>query len=150
MMHTLNKQVIVPYCAKQMFMLVNDVEHYPHFLPGCRGSCIISHSATEMIASLDLAWQGIHKQFTTHNYLYPYERISMSLVDGPLRRLEGVWHFQPLGESACNVILELEFELTGKIFDKALQPVLQYVANMLVDAFCKRAHEQYGKPCLTS
>ena len=34
-MPQITRSALVPFSAKQMFDLVNDVESYPAFLPGC-------------------------------------------------------------------------------------------------------------------
>ncbi|VVC76380.1 Persistence and stress-resistance toxin PasT [Aquicella siphonis] len=144
-MHTLKRNALVPYSARQMFELVNLIEDYPRFLPWCHSSQIISRTEDEVIASLDINWKGIHKSFTTRNRLNPFERIEISLVNGPLHRLDGVWEFYALDEFACKIDLDLEFEFTGHFIDKLFQPVFQHIANTLVEAFCKRAHELYGE-----
>ena len=143
-MHTLKRNAIVPYSARQMYELVNMIEEYPRFLPWCNRSEIISRTDSEVIASLEISWKGISKQFTTRNKLYPHEKIEISLVNGPLKRLDGVWKFEALDEFASKVILDLEFEFTGHFVDMIFQPIFQHIANTLVDAFCKRAQELYS------
>lgn len=143
-MHILKKSAIVPYTSRQMFELVNNVEDYPRFLPWCQSSQVISRNKKELVASLTVNWKGIHKSFTTRNQLFPYERMDINLVNGPLQHLEGIWTFQALGEKACKIMLDLEFEFTGNFIDKLFQPIFQHIANTLVDAFCKRAAELYG------
>jgi ribosome-associated toxin RatA of RatAB toxin-antitoxin module len=41
------------------------------------------------------------------------------------------------------VELELEFEFSGRLINKAFGTVFNQIANTLVDAFCKRANEVY-------
>lgn len=144
-MHTLKRYAFVPYSARQMFELVNNIEDYPRFLPWCEGSEIIKRDEQEVVASLNISWKGFHKNFTTRNKLYPYEKTTINLVNGPLQRLDGTWTFQALDEQSSKVILDLEFEFTGHFVDKFFQPIFQYIANSLVDAFCKRAAELYGR-----
>ncbi len=144
-MHTLKRNALVPYSARQMFELVDSIEDYPRFLPWCHKSEIISRSDEEVVASLEINWKGIRKSFTTRNRLYPYDRVEISLVNGPLHRLDGVWLFQALDEHACKINLDLEFEFTGGFVDKLFQPIFQHIANTLVEAFCKRAAELYGE-----
>jgi len=144
-MHTLKRNALVPYSARQMFELVNAIEEYPRFLPWCHKSRVINRSDLEVIAELDINWKGIHKSFTTRNGLKPYHQITISLVNGPMHRLDGVWMFTELDEMACKIELDLEFEFTGSFIDRLFQPVFQHIANTLVEAFCKRAAELYGK-----
>lgn len=127
-----------------MFELVNNVDDYPRFLPWCHSSHIVSQSKKEVVATLDVNWKGIHKSFTTRNQLFPGDRIEISLVNGPLQHLEGIWRFQALGDHACKVMLDLEFEFAGGMIDRLFQPIFQHIANTLVESFCKRAAEVYG------
>ena len=71
------------------------------------------------------------------------EQMDISLRDGPFRKLHGGWRFIPLRKDASKVELELEFEFSGKLIDKAFGAVFEQVANSLVDSFCKRADEIY-------
>lgn len=143
-MHILKRNAIVPYTTRQMYELVNSIEEYPRFLPWCHSSQVISRTEQEVVASLEVNWKGMHKSFTTRNRLAPYERIEISLVNGPFQRLDGIWGFQALDEHACKITLDLEFEFTGHFIDKFFQPVFQHIANTFVEAFCKRALELYG------
>lgn len=143
-MTTIKRNALVAYTARQMFELVNSIEEYPRFLPWCRESHIIEQTESEIEASLDIAWSGIHKSFITRNHLYPYERIDIKLVKGPFRQLEGHWSFLPYGEHGCKINLVLEFELAGHFLDVVFEPIFNRIANSLVEAFCKRAADIYG------
>jgi ribosome-associated toxin RatA of RatAB toxin-antitoxin module len=143
-MSLIKRTALVGYSPRQMFELVNAIEEYPRFLPWCRESRIIAQDEQQVEASLDIAWSGMHKQFTTRNVLYPHERIDIRLVNGPFRHLEGNWLFSAMGPHGCKVDLELEFDFAGNFLDKLFQPVFHKIANELVDLFCKRALEVYG------
>lgn len=143
-MHTLKRQAVVPYTPEQMFELVNNIRDYPRFLPWCARSAVISENEEEVVASLVIRFKAIQKSFTTRNRLYPHERIEMSLVSGPLQRMEGVWQFQPVNSNACRVMLDLEFAFAGGLIDRLFQPVFQHIANNMVEAFCERAAAVYG------
>lgn len=143
-MHTLKRNALLPYSARQMFELVDNIEDYPRFLPWCQASKIITRTEHEVVASLDVNWKGISKSFTTRNLLTPYEKIEIVLVNGPLHRLDGIWEFQALDEMASKITLDMEFAFTGNFIDRLFQPVFQHIANTLVDAFIKRAEEVYG------
>jgi len=143
-MNSLKRSALVPHSARQMFALVDGIEDYPRFLPWCASSQIISRTEDEVVATLEIRWKGMHKSFTTKNKLFPYEGMEITLVNGPMHHMEGKWHFQPLNDQACKVLLDLEFEFAGSFIDRLFQPVFQHIANTLVDAFCKRAAELYG------
>jgi len=70
--------------------------------------------------------------------------MSIKLVDGPFRRLEGAWHFKPLAENACKIEFQLSYEFSSKLFEKIIGSVFGHIANTFVEAFVKRADEVYG------
>ena len=114
-MPTINKSQIVPYTPEQMYRLVNDIDHYPDFIPWCIGSEIESSNEDELRARLDFAKGGMQKSFTTLNRLHPGKMIEMRLVDGPFKHLDGFWRFEPMGEEGCRVSLDMSFEFSTKL-----------------------------------
>jgi len=138
------KSALVRHSAQQMFDLVADVEGYPRFLPWCQGATLLSRNDDELCGRIEVARLGVRQVFSTCNKLEPPERMYLDLKDGPFRKLSGVWTFTPLREDACKVELELDFEFSGRLIDKAFGGVFGQIANSLVDAFCKQADEIYG------
>lgn len=136
---------MVPYSTAEMFALVNGFEAYPEFLPWCRSARVLSEKNDEVRATLELAWHGIQKSFTTCNRLQRNKMIEIRLVEGPFRSLEGFWRFHPLGEQASKVSLDMQFEFANRILSMAIGPVFSQITNSLVDAFTRRAVEVYGK-----
>lgn len=124
--------------------MVNDVASYPEFLPWCSASEILQATETEMQASMTLAKAGLSQRFITQNTLVPGQRIEMQLVDGPFRKLHGIWEFKALGEAACKISLDLTFDYAGPLVKVTLGPLFNQAANTLVDAFCERARKLYG------
>ena len=146
MVSTVRKSALVFYPASTMFALVNDIESYPAFLPWCRSARVLSRNQDEVRATLEMVKGVVRKSFTTCNRLQPNKMVEIRLLDGPFRRLEGYWRFEPLREDACKVSLDLEFEFSNALLRATIGPVFNQIANSLVDAFCKRAEELYGKP----
>lgn len=144
-MTTIHKSALVSYSSGQMYALVNDVDAYAQFLPWCRSSRVLSRNADEVRASVEIAHGALHKSFTTLNRLQQDKMIEMRLIEGPFRRLEGFWRFDILGEQACKVSLDLDFEFSNRLVGMAMGPIFTQIANSLVDAFCKRARDVYGK-----
>lgn len=145
MAHQIDKTALVMHSADRMFHLVNDVERYPEFLPWCSGAEVREEGDGLRRASLEISKGGMHHRLTTLNRVQEPDSIEISLADGPLKSLTGRWQFQRLDENACKVILTLEFEFSGSLSRMAFGPVFKYVANTMVDAFCRRADELYGR-----
>ncbi|MCL7929145.1 type II toxin-antitoxin system RatA family toxin [Halomonas llamarensis] len=144
-MPTVNRSALVRHTPKQMFELVNDFESYPEFLPGCRRARLIERDDAHLIGEMTLGRAGIEQTIKTRNELYSPERIEMSLVSGPFKRLKGRWCFVPMGEDACQVSLEMEFEFANRLLSMAFGKIFQQIAGQLVDSFTKRANELHGR-----
>lgn len=144
-MASISRNALVAYSASEMYSLVDDIPAYAQFLPWCKQSEEISRDADEVVGRLDLAHSGLQKSFTTRNRMQPGKMIEMRLVEGPFKHLQGFWRFESLGEQACKVSLDMEFEFSNRLVGMAMGPVFSQAANTLVDAFCKRAEVVYGK-----
>lgn len=144
-MTKVHKTAIVPYSVEQMYVLVNDIETYPQFLPWCKATQILSQNGQHLTASIAMGIAGLEKSFTTNNVLEPNHSIEMELPDGPFSHLHGFWKFQPLGQEGCKISFDMQFEITNKVLKVSLGPVFSKIVNSLVDAFVKRANELYGK-----
>jgi ribosome-associated toxin RatA of RatAB toxin-antitoxin module len=142
---TIKKSALVLYSASEMYALVNDIEAYPQFLPWCRSTQILSRAEDEVRATIEMVKGGVHKSFTTSNRMQKYKMIDIRLLEGPFKRLEGYWRFEPLRGDASKVALDMEFEFSNQLLRMAIEPVFKQIANSLVDAFCKRAVDLYGK-----
>jgi ribosome-associated toxin RatA of RatAB toxin-antitoxin module len=134
-----NRTVLVEHSAQQMFRLVDDVAAYPQFLPWCRAADVSLQTDALTEAAIQIDYHHLKQRFSTRNEKRFPERMDIRLLQGPFRRLQGHWHFVPLGEHACKIEFALEYEFSSKLVDKLVGPVFGYIANSLVDAFIKRA-----------
>lgn len=144
-MATINKSALVSHPVSDMFHIVDDIESYPEFLPWCGGSEVTKRDADEVEATIKISHNRIRKSFTTRNRLQKNKMIEMRLINGPFKHLHGYWQFMDLGGKACKVTLDLEYEFSSRLIDMSLGPVFSKIANSMVDAFCKRADDLYGK-----
>jgi ribosome-associated toxin RatA of RatAB toxin-antitoxin module len=142
-MPKINKNALVPFSANHMYVLVNDVESYQHFLPGCRSSEVLSVSDHHMQAKMVLNKAGMEQILVTNNKLVPGRSIQMSLADGPFKSLNGGWTFIPLSEEACKIELALDFAFSSTLADMAFGKVFRSLTNNMIKAFTERAKEVY-------
>ncbi len=143
-MSKINKRVLVPYTPAQMYELVNDVQHYPEFLPWCDHVTVISRDEQQIRAEVGVSKGRIRQAFTTQNSMQPNREIEMRLVDGPFKKLYGLWRFEPVGETGCEVNFEMEFEFAKGLLGFGFSKIFGGIANTLVDAFIQRAKQVYG------
>jgi ribosome-associated toxin RatA of RatAB toxin-antitoxin module len=143
-MPTISRSALVMYSVDQMYQLINDIPAYPDFLPGCNDSKVVSKNEQSVIAALLVSKGGLSKWFTTKNTLISNDKIHLSLVDGPFKKLEGYWILTSLSDDACKVSLELEYEFSNKLVSLAFGKVFGHFSNSLVQVFTERAKAIYG------
>lgn len=143
-MPLLSNSVCVKYTPEQMYELVNDVESYPRYLPLCSKVTVLDKDSHQLRATITLSKGKIKLTFTTANSMEQGRQINMKLVDGPFKRLSGVWRFRPSGNGGCETSFELDFEFSNSILSLAFGGFFKEVAESFVDAFCRQAAVRYG------
>jgi len=144
-MHSVERSVLVPHSAAQMFDLVADVEKYPQFMPWCGGATVSHRDELGMQASITIALAGLKQTFTTRNsHSYP-KKIELELVDGPFSMLKGEWLFNALTEDACKVVFTLQYEFSSRTLEKLIGPIFNRIASSFIDSFTQRALSIYGE-----
>jgi ribosome-associated toxin RatA of RatAB toxin-antitoxin module len=139
----ISRHALVPFSPAQMFALVDDTASYPQFLPWCRSAQVIERSEREVIARLQVHKGPLHTHFTTRNRLEPPALITLNLVEGPFRTLEGEWRFGAIADQGTRVSLTLKFAFANPVNAWLLEPVFEHTCNSLVDAFVARARALY-------
>lgn len=143
-MAVVHKTVFLGYSAEQMFDLVANVDDYPKFLPWCGGVKVLERSEEKLVACLAINFHGVKQSFTTANINQRPTQMTMKLVDGPFKVMDGVWTFKALCADACKVEFDLRYEFSSMILEQLIGPVFGMIANNMVDSFCKRAETVYG------
>lgn len=140
-MSVVHRHALMPYSARTMFDIVNDVATYPEFLPWCGDTKISCETEHAMQASVLMKKGKLNHWFTTSNKMISGEKIEITLIDGPFKSLDGVWEFIAFDETSSKVKLVLNFEFSSGITAILLSPIFTQIANSMVDSFCSRAHE---------
>ena len=143
-MREVRRSALIAETPQRMYQLINEIEHYPQFVPWCTAARVESRTDAEVIATLDIKRGPLHAEFTTRNLLESDKRVLMQLVRGPFRILEGLWTLTPLGALGCRVELEMRFEFSNRVTGALFEPLFENTAASLVDAFVKRARETKG------
>jgi ribosome-associated toxin RatA of RatAB toxin-antitoxin module len=91
------------------------------------------------VATLGVKKGPMHAEITSRNLLEQDRRITMSLVKGPLKELEGVWTLTPVGEGGCRVDLDMRFAFRNPMSAVLFESIFEQTASSLVDAFVARA-----------
>jgi ribosome-associated toxin RatA of RatAB toxin-antitoxin module len=144
-MHGVERSILVPFSASQMFELVAQVEKYPEFMPWCGGAVVSQRDEHGMQASITIALAGIRQTFTTRNrHDYP-NKIALELIDGPFSELTGEWVFLPLAQDACKVSFTLNYAFSSRALEALVGPIFNRIASSFIDSFTQRAQAVYGQ-----
>lgn len=144
-MALVEKTVIVPYSAEQMFKLVDEVADYSLFLPWCGGASVDSVDGEVMHATVHIDYHGVKQSFSTRNVRSIPNRIDMKLLNGPFKQLDGEWLFVVLSPTACKIAFRLHYEFSSVLLGKLVGPVFHKIASSFVEAFIERAEKVYVK-----
>ena len=141
-MPVIKREALVIHTPAEMFALVNDVENYPQFLPWCPKTEIHHKTDHSLEATIYVQKGPVKFHFRTQNTNIPNHEMEMVLIDGPFKSLNGKWHFIPLGSSGCKIEFTLAFEFSHAAIGLSLSPVMKYIADTLLNAFCDHADKQ--------
>ena len=140
-MREVKRSALIAETPARMYQLINDIERYPEFVPGCTAARVDARKDLEVVATLQIRKGPLNTEFSTRNLLEPDKRVLMQLVSGPFRVLEGLWTLTPLGDLGCRVELEMRFEFANRMAGALFEPLFEGTAASLVDAFVNRARQ---------
>lgn len=143
-MTDIHRTALLPQTADTMYELINDVASYPEFLDGIVAADVVEMSEHHMVGRMIVRKGGIERTLVTRNRLQRPHRIELTLEQGPLKALHGIWTIKPLGENGCRITLDLHFETDGRLAAFAFGQIFKHIADRMVDAFVRRAEQLYG------
>lgn len=133
----------VPYSVEQMFCLVNDINSYSEFVPGCSISKILEQYDNEIIAELNIVVNGMIKSLVTHNFFIENKSIGIFLVQGPFKSFYGYWEFMSITHSISKIKYISFYEFNSVFSGIALNYFVQKIYGSIIKAFFYRASKIY-------
>lgn len=140
----IHRSALVLVSAEKLYHLINDIESYPEFLDGISQAEVVEASSEHMLGRLLIKKAGIEKTIVTRNQLTEPTRIEMTLEEGPLEQLHGVWSIKPLNDDGCKVSLDLSFSSGSGLKRMAFNAMFKQVADSMVDSFVTRAQSLHS------
>jgi ribosome-associated toxin RatA of RatAB toxin-antitoxin module len=141
-MREIKHSALIGRPQRAVFEIINDIEKYPEFLPWCTHAKVQSRSDQEIVATVGVRKGPLQGEFTTRNELEPDRRITMRLVSGPFRMLEGEWLLTPIGDDGCRVDLTMKFAFKNPLSALLFEQKFAETMASLIDAFVARARAQ--------
>jgi ribosome-associated toxin RatA of RatAB toxin-antitoxin module len=142
--HEVRRSALVTFSPEQMFDLVIDVERYPQFLPWVASAELHEKSDRDLLASMEMQRAGVSERFTTRNTFERPAVMTLRLVRGPFRLLEGRWSFTRIGDAGTRIELEMRFEFANPVVSLLFGKAFEQSCNSLIDAFIVRARQLHG------
>lgn len=138
-----------------LYDLVLDLERYPAFVPGCRAVKIYSRVAapaarTVIVSRMTVGVAGFDVSYanrTTGDALA--RRIEVKALDGPLRRLDVLWTFEPDGEEWTKVGFFVDYAFDSAILSAVASRAFAAMFGEILAAFERRAESLFpraGRP----
>jgi coenzyme Q-binding protein COQ10 len=134
-----------------LYDLVLDLERYPAFVPGCRAVKVYSRVAgpagrTVIVSRMTVGVAGFDVSYanrTTGDALA--RRIDVKALDGPLRRLDVLWTFEPDGEAWTKVGFCVDYAFDSAILGAVASRAFAAMFGEILTAFERRAERLFGR-----
>lgn len=141
---------VLPYTPEQLFSLVGDVEAYPQFVPWIQTMRVWNRreaapGVSQLDAEVQVGFSFLTERFSTRVKRDANTReITVSLLNGPFRRLINRWKFEA-HPSGAEVKFDIDFEFKSKLLDSMLAANFHHAVDRLIGCFDARAEALYGK-----
>ena len=76
------------------------------------------------------------------NVAIPHSEITMKLVSGPFKKLNGKWTFAPVGDDKCQVRFQVDYEFSSKATEFALGTFFKTLSKTMVENFRNEANSE--------
>ena len=133
-----------------LYGLVLDLERYPAFVPGCRAVKVYSRTdaaegRTVIVSRMTVGVAGFDVSYanrTTGDAAA--RRIEVKALDGPLRRLDVLWTFEPDGEDWTKVGFSVDYAFDSAILSAVASRAFAAMFGEILAAFERRADRLFG------
>jgi ribosome-associated toxin RatA of RatAB toxin-antitoxin module/CRP-like cAMP-binding protein len=141
-----HKTILMPYPVEPVFDIIEQAEHYPHFIPWCSGAEILERTDEVVAARVSMRVAGLNLRLETRNPKRRPEWLRLRMVRGPMRLFEGEWRLTPLNAHACRVEFILTYDIGDGMIERVAGPVFARMADSMVDAYVARAERILPQP----
>lgn len=142
-------QKVLPYGPDQLFALVGDVDRYPEFVPWITGMRSwnlrpVSDGVDTLDAEASVGFSLLKERFSTRVRRDATTRtIQVSLISGPLKRLDNRWRFHQ-DPAGTRIEFEIDFEFKSRLLAGLLSANFHTAVDRLMNCFEARAGALYG------
>lgn len=134
---------VVPYTTEQMFNVINDINSYNQFIPGCNIITIKKQNNNELIAEIIFTKSGIMQSLITHNFFIKNKSIIIFLVKSPFKFYYGCWNFTPITNFISSVEYISYYKFQSILIEKICNYTFQKICENIIKIFITRADQIY-------
>lgn len=135
---------LVPFSVEQMFNLINDINSYNEFVPGCSIINILKQNQGELIAEIIPVTNSIVKSIITHNFFVKNKSIIIFLIKSPFKYYYGRWQFIPISKNISRIEYISHYEYQSILIEKIFNYLFQEMCKNIITIFTIRANQIYG------
>lgn len=143
------QSMILPYTPEEMFELVSDIERYPNFvkwITALRKSDIREDGDIQScIGEAVVAFKGFTQSFATRVVADAgAKRVDVSLVRGPLKRLENTWRFEAVEAGQTRVDFSVDYDFSNFVLRTLAAANHDIAIDRIIATFLAEAKRRYG------
>ena len=139
----------MPFDARGVYGIIADVEAYPEFLPLCQGARLWDKTAGEtgqelFSAELLIVYPklGLRERFISEVACNPQALTVRSVSNRPpVKELENRWRVISVGDAACDVHFYVDYQMSSRLLQLALNNAFDYAVQKIMTAFEERARQ---------
>lgn len=146
-MPLLSRFLELPYSAEDIFNLIVNVEEYPLFLPFCKKVDIVEQTEELLIADTHIeyklisgCWRSVVQKRKPTEIIIKQSGDIFSVFDSKWILTEK----KDESSLSCKIEFNIQIEATSKILNTIISPIVETIADMIMNAFSNRARELYG------
>jgi coenzyme Q-binding protein COQ10 len=136
-----------------LFQLVAALEKYPEFVPACQRTRVLSRTAdgpdrTIIVSRMTVGYGAARVSYANRTVADLAKRqVTVNAIDGPLRRLDVLWTFQPDGSGATTEVgFAVTYEFSNPILAALATGVFDSMFRQILAAFERRADQLFSTP----
>ena len=144
-MREMIRSALVARPPAMLYQLVEDVERYPEFVPGCTSAQVLERGEHEMVARLAVRRGPLRTAFTTRNRSIRAAAFTCSWW----RARSACWRGMELHadrRQGCRIEFSLRFQFSNALKSALFDALFEETAASLVRAFVARAQSSCRPP----
>ncbi len=127
-----------------------DLERYPAFVPHCRAVKLLSRQVDDrdrsiIVSRMTVGVAGLDVSYANRTIGdAAARRIEVAALDGPLRRLDVLWTFEPDGEEWTRVGFSVDYAFDSALLSALASHAFDAMFGQILAAFARRADRLFG------